>query len=113
MIDHFDLFGLRQVLLNWKQRARPDHPFRTPGLYKVVRHPLYLGWLTVLWATPTLTAGRALFGVVCSAYILGAIVLEERDLVDRFGARYQKYQGTTPSLIPRFGRRNKKVELAG
>lgn len=109
LIDHFDLFGLRQVVLEWKGRAYTDHPFKTPGLYALVRHPLYVGWLVTMWAAPTMTAGHLLFSAVNTAYILGAIVLEERDLVRHFGPVYEEYRRTTPMLVPRTARRNPAI----
>jgi protein-S-isoprenylcysteine O-methyltransferase Ste14 len=118
LIDHFDLFGLRQVVLAWRRRDYVDHPFKTPGFYRFVRHPLYLGWLVVFWATPHLTAGHALFAGLNTLYLLGAIVLEERDLTARFGKRYRDYQRTTPRLIPRLrvpvmASRTKETPLGG
>jgi protein-S-isoprenylcysteine O-methyltransferase Ste14 len=101
LIDHFDLFGLKQV---WRRlRGAPYVPpqFYTPGLYRVVRHPLYVGWLTIFWAAPTMTVAHLVFALVTTAYILFAIQLEERDLVDAFGERYVAYRRTTPMLIPR------------
>jgi len=101
LIDHFDLFGLTQ---SWRyargESYRPPQ-FHTPSLYKVVRHPLYIGWLTIFWAAPTMTASHLLFAVLSSGYILIAIQLEERDLVSAFGADYLAYRKRTPMLVPR------------
>jgi protein-S-isoprenylcysteine O-methyltransferase Ste14 len=105
MINHFDLFGTRQVWLHMRNTAYSYLPFRTPLLYKVVRHPLYVGWITAFWATPTLTAGHALFAAVLTIYILAAIPLEERDLVAIFGDRYIQYRRKVGGLIPRWPRR--------
>lgn len=101
LIDHFDLFGLKQV---W--RALLDKPyqaprFHTPSLYKVVRHPLYIGWLMIFWFAPTMTMAHLVFAIVTTAYILVAIRLEERDLVTAFGEDYVQYRKQTPMLLPR------------
>jgi protein-S-isoprenylcysteine O-methyltransferase Ste14 len=85
--------------------------FRTPSLYKLVRHPLYIGWLTIFWAAPIMTVAHLLFALVTTAYILIAIRLEERDLVAAFGAVYVDYRARTPMLIPRLGSgRNARVQ---
>lgn len=104
LIDHFDLLGLKQV---WRAfRGQPYRPpeFRTPSLYRVVRHPLYIGWFTILWAAPTMTASHLLFALGATAYILIAIPLEERDLADTLGERYIEYRRSTPKLLPRLSR---------
>ena len=101
LIDHFELFGLRQV---WDRlRGHPERPddFVTPSLYRFVRHPLYVGWFITLWATPFMTTGHLLFASVCTAYVLVAVQLEEGDLVSAFGGRYSAYQETTPMFVPR------------
>lgn len=102
LINHFDLFGLRQVWLYF--RARPYTPleFRVPSLYRHIRHPLYLGWLTVFWAAPTMTISHLLFAVVTTAYIVVAVYFEERDLIAAHGQDYVEYKRRTPMLIPRF-----------
>ncbi len=101
LIDHFELFGLRQVWDRLMKRAPRDDDFVTPSLYRHVRHPLYVGWFVTLWATPSMSSGHLLFAAVCTAYILIAVRLEERDLVSLFGRRYQNYQASTPMFIPR------------
>lgn len=100
MIDHFGLFGLRQVwsYLRGKEFEYPS--FQAPGFYKYVRHPLMFGFLLAFWAIPTMTAGHLLFAVMTTAYILVGIWFEERDLIRRFGDRYRRYRRNTPMLIP-------------
>jgi protein-S-isoprenylcysteine O-methyltransferase Ste14 len=98
-INHFDLFGLRQVWLHLRGRPYKPLGFVTPGPYRYVRHPLYVGWLLAFWATPTMTAAHLLFAVMTTAYILLAIQLEERDLVDALPA-YEEYRRQTPMLVP-------------
>jgi protein-S-isoprenylcysteine O-methyltransferase Ste14 len=100
LINHFDLFGLRQV---WKFfRNVPYRPlkFGTPGFYKFVRHPLYVGWLFAFWCTPTMTVAHLVFAIATTAYILVAIQLEERDLIAVHGKDYLEYRKRTPMLIP-------------
>ena len=112
LIDHFDLFGLTQV---WRQlTGRPYRApqFHTPSLYKVVRHPLYIGWLTIFWAAPTMTISHLLFAVGSTAYILLAIRFEERDLVSAFGERYVAYRARTPMLVPRLPAREREAFLS-
>ena len=101
MINHFDLFGTRQVWLHLQQKAYTHLPFHTPLAYKLVRHPLYVGWITAFWATPTMTAGHLFFAVFLTTYMLVAIQFEERDLVDHFGEKYTNYRNRVGGLIPR------------
>ncbi len=98
-INHFDLFGLRQVWLYLLGRPYTPLQFRTPFLYRFVRHPLYVGWFFAFWATPTMTATHLLFALVTSAYILVAIQLEERNLADAL-PEYKEYRKGVPMLIP-------------
>jgi len=107
LIDHFDLFGLKQVWRRLSNKAYRAPVFRTPSLYKVVRHPLYIGWLTIFWAAPTMTVAHLIFAVATTAYILIAIRFEERDLVSAFGPVYVDYRARTPMLIPRLRSRRK------
>ncbi|RON41952.1 hypothetical protein BK666_23305 [Pseudomonas frederiksbergensis] len=100
LISHFELLGITQALSAWHS-ARPDNPtFKTPLLYKLVRHPLYLGFLIVFWATPDMTAGHLLFALLNTVYILIGAHFEEKDLVDLFGERYQRYQQNVAMLVP-------------
>ncbi len=100
-IDHFHLFGLRQVYSHFVGRECVEKSFRTPGPYQFVRHPIYVCWLTIFWAAPTMTAAHLLFALATTAYILIAIQLEERDLEDSLGHPYANYRKTVPMLIPR------------
>ncbi len=100
LIDHFDLFGMQQVVRYWRDRDTAAPHFVTPSLYKYIRHPLYVGWFTVFWATPTMSYGHLLLAVVTTAYILVAVRIEERDLEDVFGKTYQDYRESTPAFVP-------------
>ncbi|MFG1930049.1 methanethiol S-methyltransferase [Mycobacterium sp. NPDC048908] len=100
MINHFELFGLRQVFAVWRSRPQEQTGFRTTLFYRVVRHPLNLGFLVAFWAAPTMTAGRLLFAAVTTAWILVAMQLEEHDLVAALGERYAAYRERVPMLVP-------------
>ena len=99
LINHFDLFGLRQVWLHLRGKPYTRLPFRSPWLYRQVRHPLYVGWLMIFWATPTMTVAHLLFAVMTTAYILVAVQFEEHDL-SREHPEYREYQKRVPMLIP-------------
>jgi methanethiol S-methyltransferase len=105
LIDHFELFGLRQGWETLRAKELRGPAFVTPWLYRIVRHPLYLGWLLIFWGAPTMTAGHALFSAGMSAYILVALRYEERDLVRHIGEKYERYRQQVPALLPRPGRR--------
>lgn len=100
LIQHFDLFGLRQVYLYARGRQYTDLPFVTPGPYRLVRHPLYVGWILVAWSTPAMSMAHLLFAVTVTAYILVAIRFEERDLSNAF-PDYAQYAERVPMIVPR------------
>jgi len=100
MINHFDLFGLRQVYLAARNRPYTDVPFRTTLLYRVVRHPIMVGFIVAFWATPTMTAGHLFFALVTTVYIVVGVQFEEHDLVDAVGEPYERYRDQVPMLVP-------------
>jgi protein-S-isoprenylcysteine O-methyltransferase Ste14 len=100
LINHFDLFGLRQVWLALQGREYTPVPFATPGPYRLVRHPLYIGWLFIFWMTPVMTLAHLVFSIATTLYILAAIPLEERDLVHEYGQTYEDYRRRVPMLVP-------------
>lgn len=106
LINHFDLFGLRQVYLYLRSKDYTPLKFVTPGPYQYVRHPLYLGWFFAFWSTPTMTVAHLVFAVVTTVYILVAIQLEERDLISLHGKAYADYRDRVPMLIPFVGRKS-------
>ena len=106
LINHFDLFGLRQVWLQLIGRHYTPVPFVTPWLYRQVRHPLYIGWFTIVWATPAMTVAHLVFASMCTLYILFAIQLEEHDLIVAH-PEYAKYRRRVPMLIPLLHRRSR------
>ncbi len=101
LIDHFDLFGLRQVVLHARGQQYSQHPFMERSLYRLIRHPLMAGFIIAFWATPDMTVGHLLFAAVSTAYIIFGITVEERDLVMVLGEDYLEYRKRTPMLIPR------------
>lgn len=111
MVSHFDLFGLRQVFLAWRGKPYTHIGFHARWLYRLVRHPLMLGFFIAFWAAPTMTAGHLLFSVAMTGYILIALHFEERNLVDALGDEYRNYRRDVPMLLPR--PRRQHVETVG
>jgi len=107
LINHFELFGLQQAWFALRERAAAPPVLRQPFFYRFVRHPLYAGFFLAFWATPAMTAGHLLLAVGLSIYMLIAIRLEERNLIDTFGADYVAYRETTPMLVPGTGGRRR------
>lgn len=111
LIDHFDLFGLRQAWFALRDQERPALRFVTPALYRIVRHPIYVGWLGIVWFTPTMTATHFVFAAGATAYILVGIKLEERDL-EAAHPEYSQYKRKVPGLIPSINRRLNRTTKA-
>lgn len=100
LISHFELLGISQALNAWRRAGLVNPTFKTPLLYKLVRHPLYLGFLIAFWATPEMTAGHLLFALLSTLYVLIGVYFEEKDLVDLFGEQYRRYQQNVAMLVP-------------
>lgn len=110
VIDHLDLFGLRQVWTKFKERDYVHPGFKVTYFYRFIRHPLYVGWILFFWATPEMTAGHLLLAASMTAYVLIAVHYEERDLVRFHGEDYVRYREKVPKLIPKFGNLYKTVK---
>ena len=100
LVNHFELFGLAQVWAYARGYELPKPTFRTPGLYRIVRHPLYAGFVIAFWSAPVMTVGHLMFSIATTSYILVGIFFEERDLIMTFGQRYREYRQRVPMLIP-------------
>lgn len=111
LVNHFELFGLAQVWAYFRGRELPHPTFRTPGLYRVVRHPIYFGFVIGFWSAPVMTTGHLMFAIATTAYILVGIFFEERDLVVAYGQAYRDYRRRVPMLIPFFKRSTKAEQL--
>ena len=106
MISHFELFGVKQPFDTLHQPKPVNNAFRTPALYKLVRHPLYLGFLIAFWVTPEMSVGHLVFALTSTVYILIGTQLEEKDLVELFGDKYRDYQKSVGMLLPNLRRKS-------
>jgi len=113
LISHFELFGLKQLVKAAQGREVGEMAFKKPGPYRLVRHPLYLGFLIAFWSTPDMTAGHLLFAVATTGHILIGIALEERDLIGMFGERYRQYRREVRMLLPWPERADRAAEVTG
>ena len=113
IIDHFDLFGLRQVWFNLRHKAHSHPGFKVTFFYKFVRHPLYVGWIMSMWGTPRMTTGHLLFAAGLTTYIFIAIYYEERDLAKFLGDDYVRYKEKVPMIIPTIGKGHDTVKGGG
>ena len=112
LINHFELFGLKQVWTYLRDEQQTEAKFRTPSLYKVVRHPLYLGFVIAFWSASRMSVGHLIFAIACTGYILLGIYFEERDLIKAHGEIYRRYREQVPMLVPFFKASKEKAELA-